>query len=200
MENIVSIIISFLSDQNPVILLLYGLSVLCLAAVLDRIFFWLSMAIRHKPIPPQAAVDQKKKLRKLGKKIARRKRRHYLQQIILAAAEKPDSPDYLNHIASEQIERMSARIGMLDLIARVAPLVGILGTVTGMATSFGGIGQIVTASPAAISLGISVALQTTAWGLIISLFASVASAVFRKFTSSATLKIGRIVCELGYSK
>jgi biopolymer transport protein ExbB len=83
---------------------------------------------------------------------------------------------------------------MLDLIAKIAPLVGILGTVIGMAVSFGGIGAIVTASPTAISNGISIALRTTAYGLIISIAASIASATFKRRVRRATLKMGRIIC------
>ena len=99
--------------------------------------------------------------------------------------------------ASEQVELMTLRLGILDVIAKMSPLVGILGTVIGMAVSFGGISEIVTASPAAISQGISLALQTTAWGLVISIVATTASAVFRKFTRTASLKMGRLICEYG---
>jgi biopolymer transport protein ExbB/TolQ len=63
-----------------------------------------------------------------------------------------------------------------------------------MAVSFGGIGAIVTASPAAISNGISIALRTTAYGLIISIAASIVSAVFRRCIRRATLNMGRIIC------
>jgi biopolymer transport protein ExbB len=83
---------------------------------------------------------------------------------------------------------------MLDLIAKIAPLVGILGTVIGMAVSFGGIGAIVTASPTAISSGISIALRTTAYGLIISIGASIVSAAFRRCIRRAALNMGRIIC------
>lgn len=195
-----TILITFLRNQNPVMLVLYGLSVLCLAAVIDRIFFWLAMALRYQSIPPQTAMQNKPGSEVIKHQLASRKRRHYRQEILLAALENPQSLTHLKQAAAEQIEKMSARIGMLDLIAKMAPLVGILGTVIGMAVSFGGISQIVTASPAVISLGISVALQTTAWGLILSLFASLSSAIFRKFTRNATLKISRMICELPHGK
>ena len=196
MENAVNILVTFVRNQNPVMLVLYGLSVLCLAAVIDRIVFWLTMAARYQPIPPQAARQKTPGSEILKNQLAARKKRHYGQEILLTALQNPRHPGYLKQTASEQIELMSARIGMLDLIAKTAPLVGILGTVIGMAVSFGGISQIVTASPAVISLGISVALRTTAWGLVISLLASLAAAIFRKFTRNATLKMGRLICEL----
>lgn len=200
MENAVNILVNVVRNQNPVMLVLYGLSVLCLAAVIDRIVFWLTMAARYRPVPPRAILQNKAGSELLKNQLSGKKHRHYGQEMLLAAMQSPRHPGHLKQTASEQIEKMSARIGMLDLIAKIAPLVGILGTVLGMAVSFGGISQIVTASPAVISLGISVALQTTAWGLVVSLFASLAAAIFRKFTRNATLKIGRIICEFGHTQ
>ncbi len=114
------------------------------------------------------------------------------------------SKEQIAQKVSELVDTMSSRLGMLDLIAKIAPLVGILGTVIGMAVSFGGIGAIVSASPAAISNGISIALRTTAYGLIISIAASIASATFRRCICRATLTMRRIARDTyiptGYGK
>ena len=64
---------------------------------------------------------------------------------------------------------MERRIGALELIVAISPLLGILGTVTGIIQSFNvvaaleGIGQ-----AAELSAGIAEALITTATGLIIA--------------------------------
>jgi len=101
---------------------------------------------------------------------------------------------------SEKVDSMSSHIGMLDLAAKLGPLVGILGTVMGMSMSFAGAGGVIMTSPATISRGISIALQTTIYGLIISITASIACAVFRKFIRNAVLKMEGVICEIQCSQ
>ena len=191
-----SLLLYFL-NQNPVMMALLGLSVLCLAAILDRILFWISSALRYRPLPAVLRAENVDGLDLYKKELDSRKNRHYSQEILLISLQQPTNRSLIMQTASEQVELMTLRLGILDVIAKMSPLVGILGTVIGMAVSFGGISEIVTASPAAISQGISLALQTTAWGLVISIVATTASAVFRKFTRTASLKMGRLICEYG---
>jgi biopolymer transport protein ExbB len=72
-------------------------------------------------------------------------------------------------VGRDEIFKMERRIGALELIVAISPLLGILGTVTGIIQSFNvvaaleGIGQ-----AAELSAGIAEALITTATGLIIA--------------------------------
>jgi len=71
------------------------------------------------------------------------------------------------HAASE-IRRLNRGLGILATVANVAPLLGFLGTVTGMMASFdalwrGGLGD-----PGLVALGIKEALTTTAAGLVVA--------------------------------
>jgi len=70
--------------------------------------------------------------------------------------------------ASMVIHEMEYNIGTLGIIASICPLLGLLGTVTGMIQVFG---ETVSSSPATLSLamGISSALITTAAGLIVAI-------------------------------
>ena len=54
-------------------------------------------------------------------------------------------------------------------IAQIAPLLGLLGTVTGMIIAFSEISQQGTGNPAALADGIGQALVTTAAGLIVAI-------------------------------
>jgi len=185
---------NFILSQNPLMLLLFALSVICLAVILDRALFWLSSAVRYRPIPP-AVYDSNNSRRKLvAAQLRLKSRKHYTREVLLTCLQPSTTKEQIGQRVSELVDIMSSRLGMLDLIAKIAPLVGILGTVIGMAVSFGGIGAIATASPAAISNGISIALRTTAYGLIISIAASIASVTFRRCIRRATLKMGRIIC------
>jgi len=187
-------VINYILSQNPLMLLLFVISVICLSVILDRMLFWISSAIKYRPMPP-GIYDCNDSRRKLVIAQLRLKRhKHYTKEILLTCLPPSVSKEQIAQKVSELVDTMSSRLGMLDLIAKIAPLVGILGTVIGMAVSFGGIGAIVTASPTAISNGISIALRTTAYGLIISIAASIASATFRRCICRATLKMGRIIC------
>ncbi len=79
--------------------------------------------------------------------------------------------------ARPAVERFGA---VLSTIITAAPLLGILGTVTGIIQSFrllGGEGTVT--DPAAVAAGIAVALYTTAFGLIVALITLFPYVVFR---------------------
>src|SRR5690625_1230169 len=65
--------------------------------------------------------------------------------------------------------RLSRGLRPLATIAQVAPLLGLLGTVTGMILSFAEIASQSAGNPALMALGIRQALVTTAAGLIVAI-------------------------------
>ncbi len=71
------------------------------------------------------------------------------------------------HIA----ERLQASVDWLADLAAIAPLVGLLGTVLGMFQAFGGIANDLAANarPVVLAQGVSQAIITTVFGLIISI-------------------------------
>jgi len=82
------------------------------------------------------------------------------------------------------------RIQALQDIAIIAPMVGLLGTVLGMIKSFMGLdAELATPKPTVIASGVSMALITTAGGLIIGILAMIIYSFFRA-------KINRILTEL----
>jgi len=80
---------------------------------------------------------------------------------------------HLEDIISEAILHESAHLNrfgaMILVIAAVAPLLGLLGTVTGMITTFDIITQFGTGDPKLLSGGISIALVTTEVGLAVAI-------------------------------
>ena len=66
-------------------------------------------------------------------------------------------------------QKLSRGLRPLATIAQVAPLLGLLGTVTGMIIAFAEISQQGTGNPAALADGIGQALVTTAAGLIVAI-------------------------------
>jgi len=71
-------------------------------------------------------------------------------------------------VALDEIKKMRRGMNVLDTIITAAPMLGILGTVTGIITSFDMLGQVGVDDPKAVVAGIAEALITTAAGLVIS--------------------------------
>ncbi|MBC6496774.1 MAG: MotA/TolQ/ExbB proton channel family protein [Alphaproteobacteria bacterium GM7ARS4] len=69
-----------------------------------------------------------------------------------------------------QLHRLNAYIPLLDVIAQLSPLVGLLGTVIGMIEAFSALERVgVQADPSIFAGGIWTALLTTAAGLMVAL-------------------------------
>lgn len=84
------------------------------------------------------------------------------------------SPDELRQrlvqVGHDEVYKMERRLSILDTVVTISPLLGLLGTVTGIMRSF----QVLSAlegigSPQALSVGIAEALITTAAGLMIAI-------------------------------
>ena len=73
--------------------------------------------------------------------------------------------------ANQELKRFSQGLSTLDTIITLAPLLGLLGTVTGMIRAFGLLGNKELEAPTAITGGISEALIATAFGLLIAVVA-----------------------------
>lgn len=71
--------------------------------------------------------------------------------------------------SSQELQRFNRGLSTLDTIVTLAPLLGLLGTVTGMIHAFGLLGANELSAPAAITGGIAEALIATAFGLGIAI-------------------------------
>jgi biopolymer transport protein ExbB len=79
--------------------------------------------------------------------------------------------EVVREIAQLEIPRLEANVSLLATIGYVAPLLGLLGTVTGMIKAFVQINRMSgTASVGDLSEGIWMALTTTAAGLVVATF------------------------------
>jgi biopolymer transport protein ExbB len=94
--------------------------------------------------------------------------------------------DALEMSAEEEIKRMQKHLPILDTIITLAPLLGILGTVTGIINSFEALGAAGVENPQAVSAGIAQALITTAAGLIIAIPTLICYNYFQSRVDQAT--------------
>ena len=89
----------------------------------------------------------------------------------------------IENAALYELDRLEKRLGVLATTANVAPMLGFLGTVAGMIKSFATLAEQGLTNPAAVAVGISEALITTATGLIIAIPAQL---VYNWYTTKVT--------------
>lgn len=77
--------------------------------------------------------------------------------------------DLLEMIIQQEIKKLEFGLNTIKIIATIAPLLGLLGTVLGIFSSFDVISKVGLDDPMNFSSGISLALITTIVGLIVSI-------------------------------
>src|SRR4029453_11264937 len=75
----------------------------------------------------------------------------------------------LESAAAEETLKLNTHISYLSLIGNVAPLLGLLGTVTGMITSFQKIETLKAPTPGDLAVGVYESLVNTTMGLFIAI-------------------------------
>lgn len=96
--------------------------------------------------------------------------------------------------AREEASRLHAGIGVLDIVITIAPLLGLLGTASGLVTIFDGLGD--SADYISIALGIAKALNTTILGLAIAVPCVVAHGYFTRRIEVYTARLEALLAEL----
>ena len=109
---------------------------------------------------------------------------------------RPDRPDgnkekvesaFVDSVEAED-GALSQWINYLNVVAAVAPMIGLLGTVSGMISAFQTIGQVGMGDPTALADDIGEALVTTATGLTIGIPAMVAYFIFRNRLNTRVIR------------
>ncbi len=172
---------------------LAGLSVLAFAVVLYLLF-----AQRRGALAPRSLLsDVFSKLQTGDHGEARRlceRRPCAFASIALAALDvaqrtpaglRPDVSAAVETAGAHVAERLQASVDWLADLAAIAPLVGLLGTVIGMYQAFGGIANDLAANarPVVLAQGVSQAIITTAFGLVVSIPCLLFHAFLRRRTA-----------------
>src|SRR6266446_3551533 len=97
-----------------------------------------------------------------------------LSRLLLIAAEhlewpKADIVDAIQTHARHEITRLERGLVVLEIIVGIAPLLGLVGTIAGMMTLFGDIGQAGLPEAAPLAKGIALILNATLMGLLIAI-------------------------------
>ena len=158
---------------GPIMWPLLIASVLTLSVVIDRVVFLL----RHRPRRNSRDVEQMIALVGDGKLTAASQvgnsSGNAVARVLAAGLEHADTcyEESIMCAANQELAHYEQGTGLLDTVVTLAPLLGLLGTVTGMIRSFGLLGASELEAPVAITGGIAEALIATGFGLGIAIFA-----------------------------
>ncbi|MCD4721841.1 MAG: MotA/TolQ/ExbB proton channel family protein [Desulfobacula sp.] len=158
-------------NGGPIMYPLLLCSMITLTIIIERSFFWIGIGMERN----QKLVDEVFSLTRKGEwDLVRQKasgsQNYVIRMIISGILHREYSLiKAMESSAADEINRMQRFMGVLDTMITVAPLMGILGTVMGIITSFDMLGTSGIGNPQAVTGGIAQALITTATGLSIAI-------------------------------
>lgn len=180
-----STIYTFLAKGGPVMIPIAGLSVLTLACAFERTIFWIRLISQEHRIVHDV-LDAARCSLEEAESIAQHARFLPIGRFLLAPLRlhQPSPETFrlaLEAAADKEFVRMRKGDKLLETVVAVAPLMGLLGTVTGLINTFnnlnigsGGTSEQATKAAA----GIGEALLTTAAGMVVAILALIVLRIF----------------------
>lgn len=187
-----NILINAMKEGGPVMWIILGFSILSMAIVLERFFFIL---FRYNINGPAFM----KKIQKLVEarnidraiQLCNAAPHAALSRVLKAGLSRAgkqerEIQDAVDEVALEVLPKLQKRTSYLQVIANVATLLGLLGTILGIIMAFDAVANVEPAmKQKVLTKGISVALYTTAFGLVVA----IPSLLFYAILDNKTVKI-----------
>ena len=158
---------------GPVMWPLLATSLVAVSVVVERLLFILSERAKRDTDAVEAVLKAAEEGRLAEAQQLAQKSRDFVVRAVGLALQH-DHESFSNAIlrgARRELRKFSRGLSALDTIVTLAPLLGLLGTVTGMIHAFGLLGNQTLDTPTAITGGIAQALLATAFGLGIAITA-----------------------------
>ena len=173
------------TDGGFVMYPLLLISILVVTLAIERLYFWSKMGTRQQQLIRTVLDLYRNQSNLVFDKLEREQDLPIARIFISAIGLKDATPEEFklameNEIHAE-IPLLRRFIPVFDAVIGLAPLLGLLGTVTGLITSFSSlkIGQAGGSNSGSVVGGISEALVSTASGVIVAILASVCANLFR---------------------
>jgi biopolymer transport protein ExbB len=160
-------------------------SVIALAVTIERFVYWRRISSK-KPVEQMLLAVEKGKF---SEALAQGEDSPLPAARVLAAGLAHRNPSYskaMEVAAQGEMPILKRRLVILDTIITLAPLLGLLGTITGMISSFGIMSDAGLGQPHAVTGGVAEALIATATGLLIAILALIP---YNYFTTRAEKEI-----------
>ncbi len=175
MDGALELLVSLMRRGGPVMWPIALCSVVTVLVALRKALQWLFFAL-HAKVGARGWEAALAALRTGEVEAARKaaKAAHSPYADALAAALAREDCPFAEALEAEGMRlarRLGAGLGVLDTVVTLAPMLGILGTVTGIIASFDLMGSMGVDDPTGVAAGIAEALITTAAGLVVSMAA-----------------------------
>ncbi len=183
-----------------VMLPLLLLALTCLAVIFDKIF-----TLKKNLKLPASLISVVKNHQfnqtDFESEISELSANNFYRQFFVAFNQNRNQPSeqlkaFLEEEAKELETKMSANLWLLETIITSAPLLGLLGTIIGMMSSFKILGEAGVVNPVGVSAGVAESLIATAFGLVIALIALFAFNFFEKINNQKLDELERIASRL----
>lgn len=165
---------------------LLGFSVLAVALIIERVLFWIQINGRQQRVVKEVLNLYKHNnvvsvLDKLQQNTDLPVVRIFLAALELEEATPEEFRLALESSAQAEIPLLKRFQNIFDTIISLAPLLGLLGTVLGLITSFASlnVGNVGGTQTVGVTSGISEALVSTASGLVVAIFTLLFANTFR---------------------
>ena len=193
--NLVGMVSHMKWDALTIVVILSIMSIYSLAVMIDRYLYYVAARKQSREFAPKVAGALKDGRLDEAIKVADRSKKSHLAEVVTAGLQEFRSFGSGGAISEEQIEsskralerseaivhaKLKRGLGALATIGSTAPFVGLLGTVLGILQAFQSIATQKTSGIGAVAGGISEALVTTAFGLVVAIPAVMA---FNYFTN-----------------
>jgi biopolymer transport protein ExbB len=159
--------LAVLAKGGPVMVPLLAASVIALTVILERCSFWRRLHPREQEtriLQCVAAGDLEQ-----AEQLAQGSRHPVTRVLHAGLTYRQRAPVIAMEAAIQaELRRVKAYLPVLDTIITLAPLLGLLGTITGMISAFGIVADTGLGQPTAITGGVAEALIATATGLCIA--------------------------------
>jgi biopolymer transport protein ExbB/biopolymer transport protein TolQ len=191
--------------------LLFIMSIWSLAVMIDRALYFAAAKTQSREFAPKVAGALKDGRLDEAIKVADRSKKSHLAEVVTAGLQEFRSYGSGGAISDEQIEsskralerseaivhaKLKRGLGSLATIGSTAPFIGLFGTVVGILHAFQQIATQKTSGIGAVAGGISEALVTTAFGLLVAIPAVMAFNYFTNKVESFDVEMDNSSSEL----
>ncbi len=176
---------NWFASGGVVMIPLLGFSILAVALILERIVFWVKVKKRHDRVLRETLVLYKRSPRAAFLMLEQNSdlpvARIFMAALELEEATSDEFRLALESAAQAEIPLLKRFNTVFETIISLAPLLGLLGTILGLITSFASLrlGDVGSTNTTNVTGGISEALISTASGLVVAIVTLLFSNTFR---------------------
>jgi len=183
-----SAFIAIIIKGGIVMIPLVACSLISLTLTIERIIFWAKLKSQDVLSQLMTLVERNdfEQALQLGKTSSQP-----IARVLAAgiAHRNPAPAKAMEAAAQAEIPVLKSRLGVLDTIVTLAPLLGLLGTVVGMIGSFDVMSEVGMGQPHAVTGGVAEALIATATGLLIAILTLIS---YNYFTAKVEREMDRM--------